>query len=85
MCQLLNHYPCLAARARDPEAEVQQIRIVIESLSSHVPTSLVTLDLEDALNICDKLNRRLGFDREAWTAMAADSMRREELDGDFLH
>ncbi len=38
-----------------------------------------------ALNICGKLNRRLGFDREAWTAMAADFMRREEPDGDFLH
>ena len=71
--------------AWDPEAEVQQIRIDIEGLSGHVPTSLVTLDLEDALNICDKLNRRLGFDREAWTTMAAESMRGEEPDGDALH
>ena len=71
--------------AWDPEAEVQQIRIVIEGLSGHVPTSLVTLDLEDALNICDKLNRRLGFDRKTWTTMAAESMRGEEPDGDSLH
>ena len=33
--------------------------------------------LDDALNICDKLNRRLGYDREAWTAMVAASMAAE--------
>ena len=63
--------------AYDVEADVQQIRIVIEGLSGHVPTALVALDLDDALTICDKLNRRLRYDREAWTAMAAGSMRAE--------
>ena len=43
--------------AYDVETEVQQIRIVIEGMAGHVPTALVTLDLDDALNICDKLNR----------------------------
>ena len=66
--------------AYDVETEVQQIRIVIEGLAGHVPTALVTLDLDDALNICDKLNRRLGYDRGAWTAMAAASMRAEDDD-----
>ena len=66
--------------AYDVETDVQQIRIVIEGLAGHVPTALVTLDLDDALNICDKLNRRLGYDREAWTAMAAASMRAEDDD-----
>ena len=66
--------------AYDVETDVQQIRIVIEGLSGHVPTALIALDLEDALSICDKLNRRLGYDREAWTAMAAASMRAEEDD-----
>ena len=42
-----------------------------------VPTALVTLDLDDALSICDKLNRCLGYDREAWTAMVAASMSAE--------
>ena len=28
----------------------------------------------------DKLNRRLGYDREAWTAMAAASMHAEDDD-----
>ena len=68
--------------AYDVETEVQQIRIVIEGMAGHVPTALVTLTLDDALSICDKLNRRLGYDREAWTAMAAASMRAEEDDPD---
>ena len=68
--------------AYDLEADVQQIRIVIEGFSGHVPTALVALDLDDALSICDKLNRRLGLDREAWTAMAAASMRAEDDDPD---
>ena len=66
--------------AYDVETDVQQIRIVIEGLAGHVPTALIALDLDDALNICDKLNRRLGYDREAWTAMAAASMRAENGD-----
>ena len=66
--------------AYDVEADVQQIRIVIEGLAGHVPTALVALDLDDALSICDKLNRRLGYDREEWTAMVADSMHVEDDD-----
>ncbi len=68
------------APAYDIETEVQQIRIVIEGLAGHVPTALIALDLDDALGICDKLNRRLGYDREAWTAMAAASMHAENGD-----
>ena len=66
--------------AYDLEADVQQIRLVIEGLSGHIPTALVALDLDDALTICDKLNRRIGYDREAWTAMAAASMHAEDDD-----
>jgi len=61
--------------AYDIETEVQQIRIVIEGLAGHVPTALIALDLDDALTICDKLNRRLGFTRAQWTALAAQAMR----------
>ena len=64
--------------AYDVETDVQQIRIVIEGLSGHVPTALIALDLDDALVICDKLNRRLGLDRDAWSAMAAASMHAED-------
>ena len=38
--------------------------------------------MDDALSICDKLNRRLGLNREAWTAMAAASMHAEDDDPD---
>ena len=68
------------APAYDVETDVQQIRIVIEGLAGHVPTALVALNLDDALVICDKLNRRLGYDREAWTTMAAASMHAEDDD-----
>ena len=33
-----------------------------------------------SIDICDKLNRRLGLDREAWQAMVAASMRAEDDD-----
>ena len=65
------------APAYDVEADVQQIRLVIEGLAGHVPTALVALDLDGALSICDRLNRRLGYDRKTWTAMVAASMRAE--------
>ena len=68
--------------AYDVEAEVQQIRIVIEGMAGYVPTALVALTVESAEDICDRLNRRLGLDREAWTAMAAQSMRAEDDDPD---
>ncbi len=68
------------APAYDVEADVQQIRIVIEGMAGHVPTALIALNLDDALSICDKLNRRLGLDREAWEAMAAASMQAEDDD-----
>ena len=68
------------APAYDVETDVQQIRIVIEGMAGHVPTALIALNLNDALSICDKLNRRLGLDREAWEAMAAASMQAEDDD-----
>ena len=66
--------------AYDVETEVQQIRIVIEGLAGHVPTALIALGLDDALTICDKLNRSIGYDREAWQAMVAASLPAEEDD-----
>ena len=66
--------------AYDVETDVQQIRIVIEGLAGHVPTALISHNLDDALLLCDKLNRRLGYNREAWTAMMAASMQAEDGD-----
>ncbi len=68
--------------AYDVEADVQQIHFVIDGMAGHVPTALEALTMDDALNICGKLNRSLGYEREAWTAMAAASMRAEDDDPD---
>ena len=74
------------APAYDVETHMQQIRIVFGGVPGHVPTALVTLDLEDAMNLCDRLNRRLGHDREAWTVMVAESMTEEDgFGGGTLH
>ena len=70
------------APAYDVEADVQQIRLVIEGLAGHVPNALDALTHDDALSICDMLNRRLALDREAWIAMAAAAMQAEDDDPD---
>ena len=65
------------------EDQVQQIRIVFQDMPGYVPTAMVALTLDDAENLCDKLNRRLGLDREAWSALVAKSMRIPEDPGDL--
>ena len=52
----------------------QQIRIVFADIPGYIPTALVGLTLDDALRICDRLNARLGLDRDAWSAIAGRSM-----------
>ncbi|MYE03187.1 MAG: hypothetical protein F4Y03_18315 [Alphaproteobacteria bacterium] len=60
--------------AYGPADAPQEIRIVIDGMTGCIPTALVALTLEDAENFCDRLNARLGMDREAWSALAARSM-----------
>ena len=62
------------APSYDIDTETQHVVLVIQGLPGHVRTALVALDLDAAVNICDCLNRRLGHDRDAWTAMVAASM-----------
>ena len=52
----------------------QQIRIVFEGMDGYIPTALVALTLDDAERLCDRLNRRMGLDREAWSAIVGRSM-----------
>ena len=59
----------------DFEDDVQQIRIVFQDMPGYIPTAMVTLTVQDAESICDKLNSRLGLDRNAWTALVAQSMK----------
>ena len=62
----------------------QQIRIVFEGMEGYVPTALVALTLADAQRLCDRLNRRLGLDHEAWTKLVGQSMAAAR-DGAPLH
>ena len=55
----------------DAEGEPPQIRLLVEGLGFAVPTALVCLTAEDGLRVADRLNRALGLDRAAWTALAA--------------
>ena len=60
--------------AYDVETGVQQIRIVFAGMKGYVPTALVALSLQDAEQLCDRLNARLGLDRDAWSALVGRSM-----------
>ena len=62
----------------------QQIRIVFEGMDGYIPTALVALTLDDAERLCDRLNRRLGLDREAWYAIVGRSMAAAR-EGEPLH
>ncbi|MYF09384.1 MAG: hypothetical protein F4233_16170 [Rhodospirillaceae bacterium] len=61
--------------AIDDEGEPPQIRILVEGLIFAIPTALVALDRDQGLDVCDRLNRALGLDRAAWTALAARCLR----------
>ena len=63
---------CPVAEADD---EPPQIRILIEGLAFAIPTALVALNQADGFVVCDRLNRALGLDRAAWTALAARCLR----------
>ena len=43
-------------------------------IPGYVPTALVGLTLDDALRVCDRLNAKLGLDRDAWSAIAGRAM-----------
>ena len=68
------------APVEDTETEVYQIRIFVEDMAVAIPTALVVLTGDEAMRVADRLNTRLGFDRAAWTALAAKCLR--ENDGD---
>ena len=73
--------------AFDHEDELPQIRILVEGLVFAIPTALVALDRADGLAVCDRLNRKLGLDRAAWTALAARCLRAGAggVNGSTLH
>ena len=62
---------CPAGDSRD---DPFQIRIAVENMAVSIPTALVALSLADAFGLCDRLNRKLGLDRAAWTALVERCM-----------
>ena len=58
----------------DVEDDIQQICIVVEGMAGYIPTAIAVPDIENARNLCDRLNARLGHTREDWTRMVAQSM-----------
>ena len=69
----------------DADGEPPQIRILVEGLGVAVPTALVCLTAEDGVALADKLNRRLGLDRAAWTALAARCLRAAGAGSTAIH
>ena len=71
---ILSEYPVFAfCSAYEPAGEPQLVRLVIVGIPGYVPTALVALALQDAERLCDRLNARLGLDRETWTALVERS------------
>ena len=79
------HY-CFAP-VEDTEAGVHQIRIFVDGMAVAIPTALIVLTGDEAVEVADRLNARLGLDRAAWTALAAKCLRdgAGDPDGDTLH
>ena len=75
---------CFAPVA-DVDAELPQIRILVEGLPFTVPTALICLNVEDGFALADKLNRRLGLDRAAWTALAVRCLRAAGAGSTAIH
>ena len=71
----------------DDEDEPPQINILVEGLAFAIPTALVCLTADDGFMLCDRLNRALGLDRAAWTALAARCLRAGAggMNGSTLH
>ena len=69
----------------DTDGEPPQIRIIVEGLPFAVPTALVCLTAEEGFALADRLNRRLGLDRAAWTALAARCLRAAGAGSTAIH
>ncbi len=69
----------------DEDGEPPQIRILVDGLPFAVPTALVCLTAEDGFALADKLNRKLGLNRAAWTALAARCLHAAETGSTAIH
>ena len=58
-----------------PADGLHRMVIAVEGMDASIPTMLVAVDIDSALRIADRLNPRLGHDRQSWTAFAARCLR----------
>lgn len=63
------------AAALPEEDGLYRIALAVEGMDTAIPTLLITVTLDGALDVADRLNRRLGHDRNSWTAFAARCLR----------
>ncbi len=75
---------CFAPLA-DAEGEPPQIRILVHGLAFAIPTAMVALSQADGMTVCDRMNRALGLDRAAWTALAARCLRAAGAGSTAIH
>ena len=68
-------------------ASLRRFAFLVEGFGFGIPTALVALDRADGFAACDSLNRALGLDRAAWTALAARCLRARAggMNGSTLH
>ena len=69
----------------EADGEPPQISIFVDGLGFAVPTALVCLTAEGGLLVADRLNRALGLDRAAWTALAARCLRTAGAGSTAIH
>ena len=62
-----------------------QIRIAVEDMAVSIPTSLFAVSLAEAFRLCDGMNRKLGLDRAAWTALVERCMHLADGGGRTVH
>ena len=58
----------------DADTGFWQVRVLIDDMDIAIGTSLVVLDIEQAMVVADRLNRPLGWTRASWTAFAAERL-----------
>ena len=54
-----------------PDDGLHRVSIAVEGMGAPIPTMMITVTPDSALDVCDRLNRRLGYDRSSWTAFAS--------------
>ena len=48
-----------------PDDGLHRVAIAVEGMDAPIPTMMVAVDIDSAFRMADRLNRRLGHDRES--------------------